>query len=231
MIGAIKIKSPLDFLMYPFIRIHETPANAQIKTEPSLNSEETKQGPRDCVLVLDYSGTMFSTDWEPSRVRAALKAALEYCKILAEHEPEAKVGIVAYGSSAILICPLTPVTKLDKIEKSISNAPDMGRTNITSGLEIALQLLSMSNRTCQVILLTDGHHNTGKHPFNMAEKIRKIAVLECIGIAGTPKTVDEPLLKGIASKYPDGRPRYRWIGDQGSLLNEFRRLAGRIVRA
>lgn len=229
--SIVNSTSPLDFIVKPFVRFNENTGNPKIRTESHLNCQEVLSGPRNSVIVLDFSGTMFSTDWHPSRVEAAISAALEFCKRLAEHEPEAKVGIVSYGTTAVLRCPLTPVTEFRMIKVAVSNFTDMGGTNITAGLEIAQQLLSTSKRTRQVILLTDGHHNTGKHPFNMAEKIRKIAVLECIGIAGTPKTVDEPLLKGIASKYPDGRPRYRWIGDKGSLLNEFRKLAGRIVRA
>lgn len=201
-----------------------------IKEEYCSGSLENCNGPRDSVIVLDFSGTMFSTDWYPSRIEAAISASLEFCQSLAEHEPEAKVGIVAYGTTAVLLCPLTPVTEFRMIKVAVSNFADMGATNITSGLEIAQQLLLTSKRTRQVILLTDGHHNEGRLPYDVSQKIRDVATLECIGIAGSPSTVDEPLLKGIASKYPDGSPRYRWIGDKGSLFREFRRLAGRIMK-
>ena len=52
----------------------------------------------------------------------------------------------------------------------------------------------------------------------------------CIGIGGAPHDVDEPLMKHIASEYPDGSKRYRWIGDKERLAQHFHCLAGRITR-
>lgn len=188
---------------------------------------------RHAVLVLDYSGSMLSSDWNPTRQIAAQQAALEYCRRLEQAEPDARVAIVAFGTGAQLLCPLTSI-QTTKLKSLFSQQFELGSTNITAGLEIAecqLRSHQQQDRCNQVILLTDGEHNTGEKPVHIAEKIRQIAILECIGIAGTPKSVDEPLLKSIASQYPDGRPRYRWIGDQGQLVEHFRHLAGGLRRA
>ena len=53
----------------------------------------------------------------------------------------------------------------------------------------------------------------------------------CIGIGGTPHDVDESLMRDIASEYPDGSKRYRWIGDKERLAQHFHCLAGRITRS
>lgn len=186
---------------------------------------------RDSVLVIDASGSMYATDWEPSRLEAAKQAAVAFLRRLLSEEPDARVAVIAYGDNAILLSDLTPVTAHCKLENSIDSICDMGTTNITAGLEIAWDALKHSQRTGQVVLLTDGCHNTGSDPEHISDKLRECAIIECIGIGGSPADVDEELLKYIASCYPDGSKRYRWIGDKEKLVEHFHNLAGRIVRA
>jgi Mg-chelatase subunit ChlD len=186
---------------------------------------------RDSVLIVDASISMNTTDWKPSRLEAAQQASKTFVKRLVSEEPGAKVAVVAYGDNAVVLCDLTPVTMQRELEKSINSIHDMGTTNITAGLEIAWDLLRHSQRTGQVVLLTDGYHNTGPDPKPISDKLRKHAVIECVGIGGSPADVDEELLRYIASSYPDGSKRYRWIGDKERLVQHFHNLAGRIVRA
>lgn len=203
--------------------------NEKAKCHTKMSSP---QKGRHAVLVLDYSGSMLSSDWPPTRQISAQQAALEYCQRLKQAEPDARVAIVAYGTGAQLLCQLTSIHRISKFKSSLGQKFELGSTNSTAGLEIAeYQIRSQleRDRPNQIILLTDGHHNTGQGPMKIAEKIRQIATLECIGIAGTPRSVDEPLLKAIASTYPDGRPRYRWIGDKGELIEHFKTLAGRMA--
>jgi len=65
----------------------------------------------------------------------------------------------------------------------------------------------------------------------VSDRLRDIATVECVGIGGTPEEVDEDLLRYIASSYPDGSKRYRWIGDRKRLVEHFHNLAGGITRA
>lgn len=199
------------------------------RTDKTETSDSGSCQSRDCVIVLDFSGTMFSNDWKPSRLAGALKAALEYCKRLAERQPQARVAIVAYGDNARLLCSMTAVTDIARIKSCLNQSNGLGCTNMTSGLEMAYQLLEGNDRECQVILLTDGFHNVGPSPIQIAGKLKETAIIECVGIAGTAGDVESDLLKKTASLYPDGKPRYRWIGQKDQLIQHFRKLAGRIT--
>ena len=140
------------------------------------------------------------------------------------------MAIVVYGRKANLVCNFTDATRYKTLESAIDSVRIIGSTNINSGLKSALDVLDGSHSDRQVVLLTDGCHNTGPDPRPMSDRLRELAVVECIGIGGTPRDVDEELLKYIASPYPDGTKRYRWIGDKERLVQHFHNLAGRIVR-
>lgn len=185
----------------------------------------------DCVLVLDTSTSMGCKDGKPSRLEAAKRASQAYAKRLAEKKPRARVAVVGYGSDALVYCYPTNVSQRQAVTLAISQIRTTSATNITAGLEAAQSLLRCSHGPCQVVLLSDGHHNTGPGPESVATHLKKNAVIECVGIGGSPSTVDEPLLKDIASPFPDGSKRYRWIGDSDQLVEHFEDLAGRITRA
>lgn len=186
---------------------------------------------RDCVLVIDASGSMLATDWKPSRLKAAQEAAKAFCKRLAEEEPDANVAVVSYGDYAKVHCSLVSAALQKKLARRIELIDSRGCTNITDGLKKAFNILQGSRKTCQTVLLTDGHHNTGPSPARIANKLKKSVIIECVGIGGSPRDVDEELLEEIASEYPDGTKRYRWIGDKERLVQHFHKLAGRITRA
>ncbi len=85
------------------------------------------------------------------------------------------------------------------------------------------------NTTKRIILLTDGEHLGSSNPVNIADKLKAIGVvIDCIGIGGSPKDVDEELLKQIASRNPDGSIRYCFIGDEDKLLQKYSSLAHHI---
>jgi len=186
---------------------------------------------RNCVLVLDASASMLDSDWKPSRLGAAKEAAKTFCQRLRTEQPNASIAIVAYGSGSKTYCPLTKAFEFTALSRAIDKIDCLGSTNIRSGLESAQVILARCSRTeCQIILLTDGH-NTERSPKKVAEELRKFAVIECVGIGGSPASVDEKLLKEISSANPDGTKRYRWIGDKERLVEHFHNLAGRITRA
>ena len=185
---------------------------------------------RDAVLIIDASGSMFETDWKPSRLRAAQEAGHAYIRRLCSEESNARVAVVAYGSNAKLVVGLTCVRKHGELILCINSIKGLGCTNITAGLSIAFRLLKANQRNGQAILLTDGGHNVGSAPNHIAKDLKKCAVIECVGIGGSPADVDEGLLRQIASSYPDGSKRYRWIGDKERLVEHFHNLAGRLVR-
>ena len=79
----------------------------------------------------------------------------------------------------------------------------------------------------RIIMLTDGHHN-GPHDslIKLAKCLKDSGVtIECIGIAGNPESVDELLLKKIASKDECGNPRYYFIKDTSELVRKYESMA------
>ncbi|MHC5061244.1 MAG: vWA domain-containing protein [Planctomycetota bacterium] len=85
------------------------------------------------------------------------------------------------------------------------------------------------NRTKRIIMLTDGEHNNGGSPLKVVLRLKNAGVIiDCIGIGGSPKDVDEKLLKQIASRNKDGSVRYCFIGDQQQLLQKYQSLARHI---
>jgi hypothetical protein len=78
----------------------------------------------------------------------------------------------------------------------------------------------------RIVLLSDGEHNTGPSPVAVASRLQRAGVvIDCIGIAGSRDSVDEDLLKEIASRNPDGSIRYCFIGDSGALVRKYQDLA------
>jgi Mg-chelatase subunit ChlD len=199
-----------------------------------VNVHQNRQstcGSRHSILDIDVSPSMLSRDWKPSRLKAAKEAANAFLKRLASEEPDAMVSIITYGRKGKLLSDFTSVTMYNELARIIHSARTICGTNITAALETAWDVLEHCHGPKQVVLLTDGCHNTGPDPRPTSDRLRDVAVVECIGIGGTPRDVDEELLKYIASPYPDGTKRYRWIGDKERLVQHFHNLAGRIVRA
>jgi hypothetical protein len=81
----------------------------------------------------------------------------------------------------------------------------------------------------RIILLTDGDHNHGGNPTHIADRLKNSGVvIDCIGIGGSPRDVNETLLRQIASRKPDGSIRYWFIGDQEKLVRTYQSLARHI---
>ena len=208
------------------VRVEEAALNPRSAERPPTLYEQA----RDAVLILDASASMQTRDWPPTRLEGAREAAKAFVRRLAHQEPEARVGVVAYGTSADTVHRLAPVSDHASIACATDRIHTLGGTSITTGLEAAARLLEPNGRPVQIVLLSDGHHNTGPKPEKIAERLKQRATIECVGIGGQPEDVDEKLLKWIASAYPDGRKRYRWIGDKEQLIKHFRDLGGGLTR-
>jgi Mg-chelatase subunit ChlD len=168
-------------------------------------------------------------DWSPSRLAGAKEAAKAFVRRLAEADPDARVAIVAYSAHAHVISKLQSVLNVAAIAHRINRIKTGSDTNITSGLEAARMILRNSCCDQQVVLLTDGQHNFGPGPETVGNHLRQSAVLECVGMAGTPDAVDRRLPE-LASTDEFGRKRYRWIGDPEQLVRVFEQLATGLTR-
>lgn len=186
-------------------------------------------GARNSFLIIDASGSMLDDDWPPTRLAAAQEAASAFCSRLANEDPNAHVAVIGYGDDAKVFCLPTPARQLHQLKDAIACIECLGGTNIRAGLEEVFHLIRKCNSPCDVVLLSDGH-NTGRSPKSIADDVKQKAVMSCVGIGGSPDAVDENLMKSMASEYPDGTKRYRWIGDKERLVQHFQNLAGRITR-
>lgn len=126
-------------------------------SNPHIPLEQTKEGV-NVVLVIDVSGSMQATDYEPSRLGAAKSSA----EILIDSlKPKDHIGIVTFESGATTAAYLSPY-KEKVIEKLRSIAPREGKTAIGDGLGLGIDMASsIPNKKRVVILLSDGVNNAG----------------------------------------------------------------------
>lgn len=186
---------------------------------------------RVSILLIDASGSMEEQDYPPSRLGAAKKAAQNFVERLAQEDPIANIAVVSYSDQSQMEVELTAASNQKYICQKINQIHTQSFTNITSALVMSLNILGQNHANNQVVLLSDGYHNEGNNPLQAAKELKKCAIIECIGIGGSPKEVDADLLRNIASAYPNGSKRYHWIGDTQKLVQHFHHLAGRLVRA
>lgn len=198
---------------------------------------------QDTVLLPDCSGSMGAPDYPPSRLDAAKTSGVEFAEVRVQISPDDRMAVVSFGDKAVRHCSLIPLRKRwRQLMKAIQTVDLQGCTAMGRGLVEAERVLnsnrgswlsSTTGRNVQqrIILLTDGYHNEGRKPLPIATRLKKAGVLiDCIGIGGTPSDVDSKLLRKIASRDDDGKPRYRFIKDRAELLEHFRQLATSITR-
>ena len=126
-------------------------------SNPHIPLEQTKEGV-NVVLVIDVSGSMQATDYEPSRLEAAKSSAEILINSL---KPKDHIGIVTFESGATTAAYLSPYRE-KVIEKLRSIAPREGKTAIGDGLGLGIDMTSsIPNKKRVVILLSDGVNNAG----------------------------------------------------------------------
>jgi len=193
-------------------------------SDPHIPLKQTKGGV-NVVLVLDVSGSMQATDYQPTRLESAKSAAEILLKSLT---PNDHVGIVIFESGATTAAYLSPY-KDRVIEKLKAIAPKEGRTAIGDGLALGIDMaISIPNKKKVVILLSDGVNNAGViSPAEAVQfaKSEKIQVFS-IGMGSEGKTVlgydwfgnpqyaelDESTLKSIAEE--TGGKYYKSVDDK-----------------
>lgn len=124
---------------------------------PHVPLEQTKEGV-NVVLVLDISGSMLATDYQPTRIEAAKNAAETLIESLKEKD---HAGIVIFESGATTAAYLSPY-KETVLEKLRSINAKEGKTAIGDGLALGIDMASsIPNKKKVVILLSDGVNNAG----------------------------------------------------------------------
>ena len=187
--------------------------------------------PRDTIIVVDVSGSMGDTDYHPTRLAGGIEAAVEYINIRAGQSPKDRIAIVAFDHSAWIIIDLSSVAQKEEIIKAVRQLEIKGGTNIAEGLKKAYEIFKKhpdSTNKRHIILLTDGH---GGHPVKIANKLKDeySVILNVVGIGGSNKDVNEPLLRKIATTDPDGFNHYRFIKNSIDLKEHYKHLATGLI--
>jgi Ca-activated chloride channel family protein len=158
----------------------------------------------DIVIVLDLSESMETPDLPPNRLVAAQLVIDDFIA----RRPQDRIGLVAFGSTASTIAPLTMDHGVLRslVRKLRLGIMDGSTTAIGAGLGMALNRLEESDADSQVVvLLTDGVHNAdGIDPDTAATAasdrgVRVFTVLMGQHELGPQGSVDPARLERMAS--------------------------------
>jgi Ca-activated chloride channel family protein len=155
-------------------------------------------------ICIDTSGSMRSSDVQPTRWDAAKAAA----RAFVNQTPDGtKIGVIAFSGDAAILAP--PVSDKDRAAAAIDQLPPPnGGTAIGDALQLALSGLPKTGQRA-VVLVTDGVSNRGSDPMAAAQTLAAQRVrLYTIGIGtnegavipGTAQeaTIDEDALRAYA---------------------------------
>ena len=154
------------------------------------------------IMVRDNSISMMG-----KKARDATAACADLTNELAQ--PSNKDGfymaIVDFAISSRVIHPLEKASVLDGQIKRIKPRLINCGTNITAGLKGAMQIIEAADRDSEsgieylrpvCLIFTDGQHNTGPHPADVARQLRQKADLVTVAFGSD---VDEALLRDLAT--------------------------------
>lgn len=157
---------------------------------------------RDLVFVLDTSGSMGESGYsKEQRSKSKFEVLQKLIEIFITHRYDDNVGVVVFGSFAYASVPLTYDMKsvsflLNFLEVGIAGE----NTAIGDGITEAIALLDKGKaKSKMIILVTDGHQNSGERSIRdavAAAKKRNIKIYT-IGI-GKKSEYDSKLLEKIA---------------------------------
>lgn len=159
----------------------------------------------DYVIAIDSSASMLAEDVLPDRLSVAKQAALTFVN---ELNAETQVGLISFSGVSFIKSPLTnnPVdvkTAINKIGIELSGGTDIGAAIIT-----ATNLLATSDKTKNIMLITDGSNTAGSfieesYETGLQYAINNHVVIHTIGIGtglSTPGYVENEQLLAIIDK-------------------------------
>ncbi len=125
--------------------------------DPHIPLSQTKEG-MNVILVIDDSGSMQATDYQPSRIEAA-KADAEM--LVGNLSPQDAAGVIIFQDGATTAAYLSQ--DKEYVQEKIANiSPSSGATAIGDGLALAVDMAqSAPDRISTIILLSDGVNNAG----------------------------------------------------------------------
>ncbi len=191
----------------------------------------------DCVIVLDYSKSMYARDVSPSRTE---RAKAEVAKLIADL-PGARFGAVAFAGEPLSF-PLTSDggAIAQFFRQTTPNDMPIGGTAIARALEAARELLARDPLSKKhqkvVVLVTDGEDLEG-NPVEVAQAAAKDGIIVNVVQIGTraPETIPEVDATGRVvgiRRGQDGKPLTTSLTAEGEaqLAEVARAGSGKIVR-
>ena len=132
---------------------------ALARPQSALSDREVSTQGIDIVLSLDISGSMLARDFQPDRLEAAKKVAMQFIK----ERPNDRIGLVVFSGESFTQCPITIDHQvLLNLFKDIKSGMVEDGTAIGMGLATAVARLKESkSKTKVIILMTDGVNNMG----------------------------------------------------------------------
>lgn len=123
----------------------------------------------DIMLSMDISTSMLAMDFEPNRIEASKRVAIEFIN----SRPNDNIGLVAFAGESFTACPIT-TDHAALVNRLVEMTPGMieDQTAIGLGLVTAINRLRESKAESKVvILLTDGVNNAGDISPQMASEL------------------------------------------------------------
>jgi len=172
------------------------------------------------ILVIDVSGSMgFAFDQRFTKLEATQRAYQSMLVHKFQIDPLDEVGVVEFDSEGRIVSPILQLQQHKRdLLAALQSLQVKGGTDINKGLMAAERLFDWhrSSITRRIVLLTDGQ---GGYPIQTAERLKgKGVVIEAVGVGNTPASIDEPLLRRIASVI-QGETRYWFLKNSQTLLS------------
>jgi Ca-activated chloride channel family protein len=125
-----------------------------------------KAADSDYVITIDTSSSMLADDFAPNRLQAAKDEAGTFVDKL---PPRSKIGLVSFSGTSFV--ELQPATDRNTIKEKIRELEirPVGGTDIGEAIITSVNMLSNSENSKTVVLLTDGQSNVGTDPQYGAE--------------------------------------------------------------
>ncbi|PRQ03516.1 von Willebrand factor type A domain protein [Enhygromyxa salina] len=186
----------------------------------------------DIAIALDLSESMKNDDLRPDRLTAAKLVIDDFIA----RRPNDRVALVAFGSSASTIAPLTMDHGVlrNLIGQIRLGVMDGNQTAIGAGLGVALNRLEESDAKSKiVVLLTDGVHNAdGVDPDSVAQKAAERGVIIYTVLMGRHSTGAASVDSGQLERLASATGGYAYLAeDVGELQTSFQDLLNKLERS
>lgn len=137
----------------------------------------------DYMLLIDASGSMLATDYEPNRLEAAKDAAKSFIDNL---EGKTEAGVIAFAGTPLILQQLTGEKSVIKDAISDIGPISTGGTAIGEAMVLGINIFQSGNNETKakaIILLTDGQNNVGIRVKDATEYAASVGtIVHTIGI-------------------------------------------------